>query len=223
MSHTNDPLLNAKKCWTRAGPNFLPLGWAKKQLCNQFLNTITRSKVAWLPTDILFLGPVLNYKLPWNWFKRVIINWVSSFVSKLKSPWWCLFHYQNLITYKWALISSSRTFKFSQFIQVNTKTFSTSDIPYTKIWHSTFCTFLNIIIISIDNHNKLMHILLFSNFCTAVISDGFCRKVECPKVMFWNHWWYLLYYFFLFYIMDTPVFYNGVWQKISHAFSGDTI
>ena len=90
MSHTNDPLLNAKKCWTRAGPNFLPLGWAKKQLCNQFLNTITRSKVAWLPNDILFLRPVLNYKLPWNWFKRVIINWVSTFVSKLKSPWWCL-------------------------------------------------------------------------------------------------------------------------------------
>ena len=110
MSHTNDPLLNAKKCWTRAGPNFLPLGWAKKQLCNQFLNTITRSKVAWLPTDILFLGPVLNYKLPWNWFRRVIINWVSSFVSKLKSPWWCLALQMR------ALISSSRIFKFSQFI-----------------------------------------------------------------------------------------------------------
>ena len=152
MSHTNDPLLNAKKCWTRAGPNFLPLGWAKKQLCNQFLNTITRSKVAWLPTDILFLGPVLNYKLPWNWFKRVIINWVSSFVSKLKSPWWCLALQMR------ALISSSRIFKFSQFI------------------------------------------------LTSEITGG---------IYFIN--------IFLFYIMDTPVFYNGVWQKISHAFSGDTI
>jgi hypothetical protein len=169
---TNDPLLNAKKCWTRAGPNFLPLGWAKKQLCNQFLNTITRSKVAWLPNDILFLGPVLNYKLPWNWFKRVIINWVSSFVSKLigitNEHWW------------------SRIFKLFQFIQVN-RLFPYF-LPNRKIWHSTFCTFLNII-----NHKKLMQSLLYSNCCTAVISEGFWQKVKCPKVLFWNHWWYLLY------------------------------
>ena len=110
MPHTNDPLLNAKKCWTRAGPNFLPLGWAKKQLCNQFLNTITRSKVAWLSTDIPFLGPVLNYKLPWNWFKRVIINWVSAFVSKLKSPWLCLaFQMSTDIVFK----------NFQTFLQIN--------------------------------------------------------------------------------------------------------
>ena len=126
MLYTNDLLLNAKKCWTRAGPNFLPLGWAKKQLCNQFLNTITRSKVAWLSTDILFLGPVLNYKLPWNWFKRVIINWVSSFNSKLNSPW-CL------------------ALQMSTYFLPCTKVSTTSDIPNTKIWHSTFCTFLNII------------------------------------------------------------------------------
>ena len=109
MLPTNDPLLNAKKCWTRAGPNFLPLGWAKKQLCNQFLNTITRSKVAWLSTDIPFLRPVLNYKLPWNWFKRVINDKSTEFLP-LSQNWKVL---DGVLHYKWALILSSRTLNFS--------------------------------------------------------------------------------------------------------------
>ena len=38
------------------------------------------------------------------------------------------------------------------------------------------------VFVLMGHHNKRKH-GLFSNFCTTVISAGFCQKVECHNVM----------------------------------------
>ena len=65
-------------------------------------------------------------------------------------------------------------------LYLNSKVNNTSDIQNTKIWHSTFCQ-------SSKCTNKST---FFLNFCHKIMSAGFCKKVECHKVIFWCHWSY---------------------------------